>query len=175
MLTSNPTQNAEKLTKDIRADVFIIPNPAVKFVGSMSQEMGSDLDFWSELNAIWWSLPEKIREGREFQKDEFIQVWYATPGNSESDWFHHGIDGYNELKGWHPRGCAYLPKCLFKGYKEGDCITIELPLKKRILKEDSETGFYTEMFRIQKVQLILSQLKHMYKYLGSFEEVLQKV
>ena len=164
-----------KTIETIIADIFVIPNPAFCYNGSMAQEDGLSADFVDKLNRIWWkTTTEEYRKTHDFKDESWVQVWYVTPGSDNSNWFCHKIDGYRELVDWRPIS-EYLPKGIFENKKEGDCITIDLPIQKWVsLQKDSEEhGCCVE--ETIKVQLQLSQLKYRYKRFGAFEVALNRV
>jgi hypothetical protein len=105
-------------------------------------------------------------------------VWFVTPGSEDSNWYCHTINGYEELKGWKPIS-EYLPKSLFEGHKEGDCITINLPIHKWLENDKYELigcdRYYLEASATIKVQLQLAQQKYRYRRFGNFEDVLTRV
>ena len=161
-----------KTNEFIRADVFIIPNASFKYEGSLEQKEGCGTGIVNDLNTMWHvALPKELRENKEFKNEDWIEVWYVTPGNDESNWGSHHIDGYSELKGWKPR-TDYLPKSLFEGKKEGDCITFDLPIVKEL---DDNNCDYAYAYAIIKIQLCLAQTKYRYRNFGTFEEVLKRV
>ena len=159
-----------KTKETIRADIFIIPNPSFVFKGSMAQEIGLDPSL-KRFQRVWYSLADSFREGKEFATESWIQVWFVTPGSDDSNWSCHKIDGYPELKGWKPV-CGYLPKSLFEGHKEGDCITVDLPIEKWEKTDDDITITYATTI---KVCLCLAQSKYRYRDHGTFEKVLNRI
>lgn len=170
-----------KTTETIRADIFIIPNASYRYEGSMSQRLGLDGEFVQKLSNFWFSLPDEIREHREFKDEDWVQIWYATPNNSDhnSNWVDRTIDGYKELENWKPM-ISYLPKILFEGKKEGDCVTVDLPIVRRYELDESKDLIGIEDVHVHatskiKVQLQLAQSKYRYARFGNFEEVLAKV
>lgn len=172
-------KNTMKTTETIIADVFVIPNPAFCYNGSMAQEEAFSSDFVSDLRKVWWNTTtEEYRKEHEFKNEVWIQVWYITPGQSDSNWCNHKIDGYKDLSGWYPIS-EYLPKSLFKDHKEGDCITIDLPIRKYLgTKDCKELGISCDICHLEatiKVQLQLSQMKYRYRRFGNFEDALARV
>ena len=167
-----------KTSETIIADIFVIPNPAFCYNGSMAQEDGLSADFVDKLNRVWWkTTSEEYRKEHEFKNESWVQVWYVTPGSEDSNWYAHNIDGYWELIGWRPI-TEFLPKSLFNGKKEGDCITIELPIQKWISLQNSEEYIASHGCCVEetiKVQIQLSQMKYRYRRFGNFEDALARV
>lgn len=105
-----------KTKKIITGDVFIIPN------GVLTPE---DVSFADTYHSLYITA---IKNDVKFDNNtRFVQVWFCTPGNSDSNWVDHYIDGYKELKGWRPIS-SYLPVDIFANKKEGDVVTIDLPI-----------------------------------------------
>jgi hypothetical protein len=168
-----------KTTEIIRADISIIPNASYCYEGSMHQKSGSGASFVNQLSKVWYALPEEIRKNKDFKDEEWIQIWYATPNHPSSlerNWFDNTIYGYEDLKHWKPV-CGYLPKSIFEGKKEGDCVTIDLPIVKEGLSDDDDpdSDVIVRASSKIKVQLQLAQTKGRYGIYGNFEEVLAKV
>ena len=168
-----------KTVEFIKAEIFILPKLAFKYQGSASQELGLDGELIENLVNIWESLPKNTKQG-EFGDQIWIQVCFVTPNQTDniSNWYEKTIDGYAELEGWKPKSC-YLPRALFENKKEGDCITINLPIIKEYSPKDIEElsekeDVYIYASTTIKVQLQLSQTKHKYSHYGNFEEVLNK-
>ena len=108
--------NIMKTKQIITGDVFIIPN-GVLIPKNVLLE-----DTYYNLYTI------AIKNNVKFDNNtKFVQVWFCTPGNSNSNWVDHRIDGYKELEGWRPKS-SYLPVDIFAGKKEGDVVTIDLPI-----------------------------------------------
>ena len=168
-----------KTKEIIRADISIIPNASYRYEGSTHQKSGSGVYFVDRLSKIWYSLPEEIWKNKDFKDEDWVQIWYATPNHPSSlerNWFDNTIYGYEDLKHWKPV-CGYLPKSIFEGKKEGDCITINLPIVKECLSDDddSDNEVVIHASTKVKVQLQLAQTKGRYARFGNFEEVLAKV
>ena len=176
-----PLRNIMKTIKTIVADIFIIPNAAFCYNGSVAQEEGLSTDFVSNLKKVWLkNTTEEYRKTHDFKNESWIQIWYVTPKEEDSNWCAHTIDGYEELKGWRPIS-EYLPKTLFAGHKEGDCITIDIPIEKLLNKDErKEIDLICNCDSCQleatiKVQLQLAQSKYRYRRFGTFEDVLARV
>jgi hypothetical protein len=168
-----------KTQEIIIADVFVIPNTSFCYEGSSAQKEGFSTEFIDSLNRIWWkNTTDEYRKNHDFKNESWVQVWFATPGSEDSNWYCHTINGYSELKGWKPIS-EYLPKSLFEGHKEGDCITINLPVHKWLEKDKCELigcdGIYVEASATIKVQIQLAQQKYRYRRFGNFEDVLTRV
>lgn len=103
--------------------------------------------------------------------EKLVQVWFCTPGNPDSNWMDHRIDGYDELQGWKPL-MAFLPTSIFEGKDDGDAITIDLPITNKlgVAYERNKNDWATV-----KVQLILNQKSYRYSNYGTFSEVLKKL
>lgn len=155
-----------KTNEMIKADIFIVPNEAYK-VSEKTFE-------WARADYFRVFRANHDKISGDFMDQTWIQVWFATRGdNDQSNWTDHGIDGYKELVGWSPV-CQYLPKALFEGRKEGDIITINLPITKSVeLSEGIDS--YADMYATIKVDLCLKQQGYRYQRFGRFEEVLARV
>lgn len=154
-----------KTAETIKADVFVVPNESYKV---------SEKTFEHSRFALYqvYSANSSKLGGSEFKDQTWVQIWFATRGdNDQSNWTDHGIDGYKELVGWSPV-CQYLPKALFEGHKEGDIITINLPITKSV---ELGEGSYADMYATIKVELCLKQQGYRYQRFGKFEEVLARV
>ena len=147
-----------KTREFIRGNVFIVPNAYTTLEENFDQE--TLLKVYQFINYGLDKPLDRISE------EKFIQVWYVTPGDSDSNWRDHGIDGYNELKGYKPIS-IYLPVSLFRGYKEGDTITVNLPITKNTRKASDIDAV--------KVSLTLKQKDYRYGNFGKFEEVLERI
>jgi hypothetical protein len=157
----------------IVGDIFIIPNPSI----SVSREKPrSNFGPWSDVEAVHTSLRFKDKLiSSDFESESFVQIWFCTPGNSNSNWCDHLIDSYDELKGWEPRS-SYLPKSLFADKKEGDVITFDLPICRKAWRADLHDRGNTRIeYDTIKVSLTLAQLKYRYRNFGPFEEVVKTV
>ena len=146
-----------KTAETIKADVFIVPNGSFKVSEKTFEWVRSDLFKIFRANQ---------NDGEEFLNQIWVQIWFVTRGNDESNWTDHDIDGFEELRGWKPL-TQYLPKSLFKNHKEGDVITINLPIWRK-------TPAGEEYSKI-KVELCLKQSSYRYARFGKFEEVLARV
>lgn len=169
-----------KTTEIISADIFIIPNSAFCYNGSIAQKEGFSTEFIDKLNRIWWEInTAEYCKNHDFKDEAWVQVWYVTPGSEDSNWCNHTIDGYEELVGWKPIS-EYLPKSLFAGHKEGDCVTVNLPIHKWLENDKCErvmgrNDCYLEASATIKVQLQLAQLKYRYRRFGPFEDALARI
>ena len=200
-----------KTKEIIRAKAFIIPNSLycpdeLDFNGgfvldSLREYSQATYEQWFySHNEEWRKEHEDIRKPN---RQKYVQVWFFEPTgeNDESNWYDHGIDGYDELKNWRPL-TNLLPVEIFRGYKEGDTVTFELPIEKdlykaaiherRLWKKDFEdkNGRAPTVEEVEaacpidddidktrvitwiKVSLILSQKDGRYSRFGGFHEVL---
>ena len=168
-----------KTQETIIADVFIIPNSSFCYEGSVAQKEGISTEFVDCLNRIWYNNTTiEYRKNHDFKNESWVQIWFVTPTEEDSNWCAHTINGYEELNGWRPIS-EYLPKFLFEGHKEGDCITINLPIHKWLENDKCKLigcdGYYLEASATIKVQLQLAQQKYRYRRFGNFEDVLTRV
>ena len=149
-----------KTNEIIKADVFIDPNRrSFKVTNKTFEWIRSDLFRIFHANHLY--------ENKEFLDQKWVQIWFVTRGdNDEANWFDNGIDGFEELIGWIP-AAQYLPKSLFEGHKEGDVITIILPIYRK-----TPTG---EEYSSIKIELCLKQQDYKYKSFGKFEKVLARI
>lgn len=197
--------NTMKTKELINADIFIIPNMAVKY--PKRTETVINIDLWKHVIDQYYAVKTSIDiESTDIANEEFVEIWYATRkegyDNSFSNWHDHKIDGYNELIEFRPI-TRYLPKSLFDGHKEGDIITFPLIITGNGLsmsKEYQELCTKFENGEISggefgksvrelkksmdsdleirtriKVSARLAQNNYRYRNFGSFEQVLEKV
>ena len=145
-----------KTKEFIKGNIFIIPNSAC-----------TKNDFL--LDSYKGKAQELlIANGIQNDDEKLVQIWFFTPGNDESNWVDHNIDGYEELEYWKP-AIGYLPVSLFEDKDDGDVVTVNLPIEKYDYNEK------ITMNTTIKVQLKLDQLGTRYKRFGSFAEVLKRV
>lgn len=163
-----------KTKQIISGDVFIIPNGVATPKNILFEETLHGMFTVATVNSIKFCDDTK-----------FVQVWFCTPGNSDSNWADHRIDGYDELEGWRPKS-SFIPVSLFDGKKEGDVVTIDLPIigwmPKHPIKGLDITpagckipaGVTVET--TVKVSLTLAQGKHRYRSFGNgkFENLLHR-
>ena len=84
--------------------------------------------------------------------EKFVQVWYATPGNPESNWYdHRDIDGYPELYKCRPKE-MFLPVSIFKDKKEGDVITFNLLVQFNQIHIDSRFNEILNRYRSGEIK-----------------------
>lgn len=152
-----------KTKKEICGGIFIIPNRLTGWNSSLTKCSGYQLSQWA-------NYARMLPEGVSLEDSKPIQVWMYTDGNSNSNWYDHGIDGYPELEDFYP-AVDFIPSEIFKDLKEGDSITIDLPIETRpwLTKDKFKKS------GIIKVKLTLSQLKTRYARFGTFEKVLKSV
>lgn len=163
-----------KTKQMICGDIFIIPYIGITIPKHWkTEEIHHMMSVISSANSIEYT-----------DETKFVQVQFCTPGNMYSDWGKHRIDGYEELKGWSPLS-SFLPIELFDGKKEGDVVTINLPIigymspKKGRVKDIDvppagckiPEGVMVQTFI--KVSITLAQTKYKYYYLGKFEMLLK--
>ena len=150
-----------KTKETIKSDIFIVPNSSFKVTEKTFEWVRADL----------YEIYSANKLDGEFKDQSWVQIWIATRENEDSNWTDHTIDGYEELSGWRPIA-QYLPKSIFNGHKEGDVISIILPICKSMeLAENS----YADMRARVKVELCLKQQGYRYERFGKFEEVLARV
>lgn len=160
----------------ISGDVFVIPN-----------DLCTAKDMWDEevRHGMYVSAIENHIHF-DAEKTKFIELWFCTPDSStgDSNWRDHCIDGYGELVNWRPI-TSRLPVEIFKGKKEGDIVTVELPITgwtalNPVIGIDyppagcKMPNGVTVTTHVT-VSLRLSQLKYRYRRFGKFEEVLEKL
>lgn len=200
-----------KTNEIIRCKAFIIPNSLYcpdecefngGFIVDSLREYAQRTQqkwFYSH-NEEWRKEHENIRKPN---RQKYVQVWFFEPTgeNNDSNWFDHGIDGYEELDFWRPL-TNLLPVEMFRDYKEGDTVTFELPIQKDLYKEEiykrrewkldfaKENGRLPTEEEIEKgygdhpidhdmsittwvkVSMILAQKDGRYGYFGGFHEIL---
>ena len=148
-----------KTEEFIKAHLFVIPHPACTLDDCLDK---------TRVKKIMQACGVPIAN---WNTEKLVHVWFCTPGNPDSNWVDHRIDGYDELRGWKPL-MGLLPTSIFKGKDDGDAITIDLPITNKlgIAYERNKNDWATV-----KVQLILDQKNHRYKTYGSFAETLKKL
>ena len=178
------------VTLDI--DAFVIPNSASKI----------NLDYSFGTRAA--ERIERIAEinGFEFDRenDKLVQLWFVGKEscgseNLQDHGFHVGIDGYNYYFG---AGIvpSFLPPVIFDGKKEGDVISVTIPLKPNrtydlpieemldmdrkemrshvvFFDEEGEGGNGPEVFITFNIRL--NQRDYRYRSFGDFEDVVARV
>ena len=145
-----------KTQEFIKGNIFIIPNSAC-----------TKNDFL--LDSYKGKAQELLlANGIQNDDEKLVQIWFFTPGNDDSNWVDHTIDGFDELKYWKP-AIGYLPASLFADKDDGDVVTVNLPIEK--YDHDKNITMHTTI----KVQLKLDQLNARYRRFGSFAEVLKRV
>lgn len=195
----------------IRAKAFVIPNGLYcpdesDFNGGFildslrEYSQATQQKWFYSHNEEWRKEHENIRKSN---RQKYVQVWFFEPTgtNSDSNWFDHGIDGYDELSCWRPL-TNLLPVEMFRGYKEGDTVTFELPIEKDLYRtairerciwkmefeekhgrkpteEEIEEACpidddidETRVITWIKVSIILSQKDGRYSSFGGFHEIL---
>ena len=167
-----------KTKEFISCDVFVnTAYSSFKFQGSKEQKTGVGLLYLKDVLDVWYSLPKEITQDRNFADEEWISVVYVTPNDSHcSGWMDHCIRGYEELEGWRPR-TPYLPKCIFEGKREGDCVTVNLPIVKLVQRgeeNEAENGVSIKHEAVIKVQLTLAQSKY-WPTNATFEQMLKRI
>lgn len=188
----------------INADIFIIPNPAIKYPKEMRPY---NINLWQRIIDQHYATKESVDdELTDIENEEFVEIWYVTRkaeyDNSLSNWLDHSIDGYDELIGFRPV-TMYLPKSLFKGHKEGDIITFPLVVTgcglsmskeyqelhskfyndeitgvefgKNLKKLKKTVDLGLEVRTRIKISARLAQNDYRYRMFGSFETALEKV
>ena len=152
-----------KTKETIAADLFIVPNRSFKVTEKTFEWVRFDL----------YEIYSANKLAGEFKDQNWVQVWFVTRGNEDSNWTDHTIDGFTELGGWRPVS-QYLPKSIFDGHKEGDVVTIILPICKSVELAENENS-YADMRARVKVEFCLKQQNYRYERFGTFEEVLARV
>jgi len=173
-----------KNTTIFTGDVFIIPNPVVI---PSNENVFSNIDFWSrisnQVNMIKYS-DELPSLSTLWFDDKYVECWFATPGNPNSNWYDHGIDhpafeGTDDEKRnrkWYP-AINRLPASLFAGKKEGDVITFTMMVETRPHCEIKQGDDYdgVRLSKSVKVSLTLRQKAYRYRNFGTFEQVLEMI
>jgi hypothetical protein len=195
-----------KTRQIINCNAFVIPNSPVRISNyrDLTKIHSYELSFLADLSKIFESLKSEglIPEEKKFCDEEFIQMWFATPGNPESNWVDHKIDGYPELEDHRPIS-MYLPKSLFNGYVEGNIITFNMFVEKPRFPEELKAlqektisdeidlaeykaakrqliadGIYDPDERVGitkvRVSMKLDQSSYRYRDHGKFEEVINR-
>lgn len=150
------------------ADVFIIPNRSISIKDALFNDT-------KHLMSRTFSMNYDTSPNEE--TDLFVEVWVTTPGNDNSNWIDHYVDPlWEEIskkemldgKSQWRLAATRLPKAIFDGYKEGDVVTVNLPITRWTENGTIENAWI-------KVSLCLAQTKYRYKDFGKFEEVLRRV
>lgn len=152
----------------INGDVFIIPNRSVSI---------NEMLFNDTKHVMTRTFAMNLDKYPNEDIDLFVEVWVTTPGNDNSNWSDHHVDPLWEdiskedvIAGktqWR-LASTRLPKAIFNGHKEGDVITLNLPITRRTENGTSEEAWI-------KASLCLAQTKYRYRDFGKFEEVLRRV
>ena len=151
----------------VSGDVFVIPNGlrTIKDILCLDVKAQMEQTFYAnDLN------------GLKQDQDQFVELWFCTPGNKDSNWVDHCVDPLHEeiskedfLAGrdqWRV-STSLVPVELFKGHKEGDVVTLKLPIQRHTGKGTLETAWI-------KASLALAQTKYRYKRFGKFEDLINR-
>ena len=155
------------MAKAIHCDVFVIPNSIHTFRREDATE-----NLYGERVAAQFSMCKfgaAIDSGKEFSEEKFVQVWYVTPGKSDSNWFDHNVD-LPGLEHYAPI-TDRLPVSLFEGYKEGDYIMVPMYFR----KHHEYRGNDEPSLRIESVMLRMNNLGYRYSSYGPFEKALNEL
>jgi hypothetical protein len=153
------------------ADIFIIPNPALllpKFpFTAIAGRIERDMRLICELNDLVFDPTQ----------DYVIETLFLNPDLCFGSISDIGInvitsDGSNNLK-MHTDNIRRFPAKLFKGYKEGDVVSIKVPcwINKRFADIDDPDTIHV----VSNVNMKLNQRGYQYSNFGAFEEVLEQV
>ena len=154
------------MAKAIHCDIFVIPNS----IHTFREEDACD-SIYGERVAAQFSTCKfgaAVKSETKFSEEKFVQVWYVTPGSSDSNWFDHNVDGIEGLEHYAPI-TDRLPVSLFEGYKEGDYIMVPMYFR----KHHEYRGNGEPSLRIESVMLRLSNLNYRYSDRGPFEEAIK--
>lgn len=155
----------------INGDIFIIPNAATKihdhFESSRERLLGTMTEICDLNNTVF-----------NDRTDRLVQCWYCSKELGCDNIPDHSIYTTDE-NGQDCRICVdgrFLPSNLFEGKKEGDVISIKIPLKvymgtrKDLVLKGSQPTKTTGTFNLR-----LAQKDYRYRSHGSFEEVFTRV
>jgi len=153
----------------INADLFIIPNSAAKIedlFDSAKEERTNQMNKICELN------------GMTFDKDHdwLIECWLCAPELDCDNIADHNIHVLNENGAHCTIGLDHwrnMPSTLLKGKKEGDTISVKIPVWVRV--EGEEEQYPNARDIIADFNITLAQTKYRYRRFGTFEETLAKV
>jgi hypothetical protein len=147
---------------DFDADIFIIPNSA-----SMIKDFFNPEDQLKKMNAVCGV------NGITFdpENDFIIETWYVADqlcceNIADHDIYFNDEDG-NECTLISDPG-RFLPAKLFESHKEGETITVSLPMG--LIK-----NYHEEHDVVVKVHMTLNQGEYRYRRFGDFENVLDDV
>ena len=122
---------------------------------------------------VFWGNKELNRNDVSFDDTRWIECWWCTPGNPESNWKDHSIDSLelpvDQFKGSWRLSTAYVPTWLFDGHQEGDIVTFKMPIKMFDRKDDITVNTSAKM------SVRLAQKPYRYGSFGRFEEVLKRI
>ena len=158
-----------KITKDTKveflANVFIVPNPLATAQDYFNPDRISEkMTEFCQLNDIEFNTETSL----------IAQTWYLSEYLGCDNIPDHGISFINDV-GQHIRIKSkiggHMPIELFKGKKEGDTISIKLPILISI--EDDGSEDIIDIDTVATVQLTLRQIGYRYQRFGKFEEVLE--
>ena len=151
----------------LNADIFVIPNQAAKlssFFECVQEEKLVAANQIAELNGFTFD-PEK---------DYFIETWMVCAEHGCDNFADHCIHYKDDDGTYYTIGIEdrYLPSNLFVGKKEGDMITIKLPVW---YVNDAQFPERSNGRTVAEIQIKLNQSDYRYRRFGTFEEVLKKV
>ncbi len=153
-----------------KCEIFIIPNTPGKMDEFLFPQIGTRVcNFFqklAELNGMNFD---------DWKNDKLVQLWYVESSDSEDrceDMYSHTFEIVSGETTYNVKlGEEFLPETLVKELKEGDTISLEIPLTeynskyfKSGIKSDEELSITCE--------ITARQLKYRYRNFGTFEETL---
>ena len=151
----------------INGEVFVIPNGLTTINNVIimdTKAMMENIFYANGLNKI------------DYENTKFVELWYCTPGHDNSNWVDHGVEQLfvpiskeEFLEGrddWRVAS-SLLPVELFTGKKEGDVVTVKLPIRRHTGNGSTEISWI-------KASLALAQTKYRYKRFGRFEDLINR-
>jgi hypothetical protein len=145
----------------INCNIFIVPNS----IHTFRNEDVNDSLYGSR---VYEQFATSFNYEKEWSSEKFVQVWYVTPGSSDSNWFDHNVDGIEGLEHYAPI-TDRLPVSLFEGKKEGDVILTKVVFRKHHFWKDTEEP----KTKVLEVALRMNNLGYRYSDRGPFEEAIK--
>jgi hypothetical protein len=145
----------------INCNIFVIPNSVYTF----RNEDANDSLYGSR---VYEQFTTSFNYEKEWSSEKFVQVWYVTPGSSDSNWVDHNVDHIEGLEHYAPI-TDRLPVSLFEGKKEGDVVSTKVVFRKHHFWKDTDEP----ETKVLEVALRLNNLGYRYSSYGTFEEAIK--
>lgn len=176
-----------KPQQNISGKIFLYPHPTFTFKDKPKMLTSEKL----LLEKIYyWNNREYNLNGISLEDTKWVTCWFCDPNDKyeyydecnwkdvKSDWTRYINELNKDYNGpWRFTGWSlpinYIPTWIFDNKKEGDFVTIKIPIRANDTRFDIEESIMIET--MIKANLKLAQLDSHYDYLGKFEEAIIKM